>query len=55
MSQKKWKWFYDKKDSCENNSAQPTSKVTVVDTTQSSDDDVMTWLTNLDLDSCVDS
>lgn len=55
MSQKKWKWFYDKKDCCED-SAQPSSKVTV-DTTQSSDDesDVMTWLTNLDLDSCVDS
>jgi hypothetical protein len=55
LSQKKWKWFYDKKDCCEN-SAQPSSKVAVVDTTQSSDDesDVMTWLTNLDLDSCIE-
>ena len=53
MSQKKWKWFYDKKDCC-GNSAQPSSKVTV-DTQSSDNDDVMTWLTNLDLDSCVDS
>ena len=48
MSQKKWKWFYDKKDCCED-SAQPSSKVTV-DTQSSDDDDVMNWLTNLDLD-----
>ena len=47
MSQKKWKWFYDKKDCCED-SAQPPSMVTV--DTQSSDDDLITWLTNLDLD-----
>ena len=52
MSQKKWKWFYDKQDSCENNSVvsrrQPELDVDDV----SSDVDVMSWLTNLDLDGC---
>jgi len=50
MSRNKWKWFYDKQDCCENNSAlsrQLKLKVKVDDV--SSDADVMAWVANLDL------
>lgn len=52
LSRNKWKWFYDKQDCCENNSAfsrQP--KVVEVDDV-SSDSDMMVWVTNLNLNGC---
>ena len=55
MSRNKWKWFYDKQDCCESNSAVSQQPKVEVDDV-SSDDDVMAWLTNLDLDEgcCMD-
>lgn len=49
MSQKKWKWFYNKHDCCD------TRKPEVADS--SSDAEVMEWLTSLDLDDgcCMDN
>ena len=51
LSRNKWKWFYDKQDSCEKSSIvsrQP--KVEADDVI--SDADMMAWVTNLDLNNC---
>ena len=46
MSQKKWKWFYDRQnDDCENSASLQPEYIA----NASSDTEVMTWLTNLDL------
>eukprot|EP00984_Skeletonema_dohrnii_P038342 scaffold41479_cov139-Skeletonema_dohrnii-CCMP3373.AAC.1 len=55
MSRNKWKWFYDKQDCCDSNSVVSQQPKVEVDDV-SSDDDVMAWLTNLDLNGgcCMD-
>lgn len=57
MSEKKWKWFYNKQDCCETNNYSVVSREPnpAVDDA-SSDAEVMEWLTNLDLDDgcCMD-
>lgn len=50
MSQRKWKWFYDKRDCGDKNDSIAQPKIEVDNASHDADDEVMVWLTNLDLD-----